>query len=129
VFGTAPPYGLVAPTFRFPALAGRAARAQLGGDRELALAAFVAARLAAASVPTGIPLPIRVARAAGARSWFATLTVPAAARAAFSRLVDATGKDDRAAVANALTAITDVVSGALDVASRAELAALARQLV
>lgn len=129
MFGTAPPYGLVAPTFRFPALAARAARAQLGGDRELALAAFVAARLAAAVLPTGVPLPIRAARAAGARTWLATLSMPAAARAAFARLADATGKDDRTAVANALSTIADVASGALDAGSRAELDALARQLV
>src|SRR3954465_7167797 len=41
-----PPYAVPSTEFRFPALAALAGRAQLGGDREVALALYVAARLA-----------------------------------------------------------------------------------
>jgi hypothetical protein len=131
VFATAPPYGLTPPVFRFPALSARAARGQLGGDREVALAAFVAARLAApiAHAAAALPLTIRAARAAGARSWLATLTLPAAVRAAFIRVADATTRDDRAALVPALAAMVDAAGRALDPRARAELDTLARQLV
>src|SRR5215216_5312955 len=43
---TLPPYALPAPVFRFRNLATLAGRAPIGGAREVALACFVAARLA-----------------------------------------------------------------------------------
>src|SRR5690349_12491010 len=43
---TAPPYALSSPAFRFRALAVLAGRAPLGGQREVALATYLAARLA-----------------------------------------------------------------------------------
>jgi hypothetical protein len=130
VFATAPPFGLTPPVFRFPALSARAARGQLGGDREVALAAFIAARLVAALIPpAALPPAVRVARAAGARSWFATLALPAGARAACIRVADATTRDDRAALLTALAAMVDAAGRALDPRARAELDTLARQLV
>jgi hypothetical protein len=72
---------------------------------------------------------MRAARAAGARSWLATLALPAAVRAACIRVVDATTRDDRPALVAALTTMVDAAGRALDLRSRAELDTLARQLV
>ncbi len=125
MFGTPPPYALAAPTFHFPALAARAARGQLGSDRELALAAFVAARLVAGALPPRpLPTAIRVPRAQTARGWFASLSLPTAARAPLARLAAATATDDPAAIAAALSAVLDIASRALDSASRSELESL-----
>ena len=59
-----PPYALAATPFRFPALASLAGRAALGGDREVALATYLAARLAHDTLPDrGLSQPIRAERA------------------------------------------------------------------
>lgn len=130
MFGPAPQYGLGAPAFRYPALAAQAARGRLGGDRELALAAFVAAHLAAGAIPPpeSLPAPIRAARAAGARRWYAALALPASVRAVFVRVADATAGDEPALIAPAIGALIDAVARALDPGARAELDALVRQL-
>jgi hypothetical protein len=115
---------LIAPTFRFPALAVRAARAQVGGDREPLLAALVAARLIVGATSASLPLRVRSARATAARRWVARLTLPGPARAAFLRVAQATAGDDRAALAAASGALIDAVASALDPRARAELDAL-----
>lgn len=90
-----PPYALATPVFRFRALASLAGRAPLGGPRELAIACFIGARLAAALTP-GSTLPhddaTRAARATGARAWLASAALPAPTRASVARLFDTTGR-------------------------------------
>jgi hypothetical protein len=120
---------LAAPVFRFRALAGLAGRRALGGDREVAVAAFVAARLASAALlPVPLPADARAARAAGARAWLAAVAVPAPARGPLARVIDASGRDDRAALAAAVRALTDVASRCLDGAARRELDGLVKEL-
>ena len=129
MIGTAPPYSLATPAFRFRALASLAGRAPLGGEREMALAALMAARLAEASL-LEVPLsgPARASRAAGARVWCSTLTLPATARIPLARVVDASEHGDRPHIAEMLTAFAVVAGPILDAASRAELAELVTSL-
>ncbi|HYD53194.1 MAG TPA: hypothetical protein VEA99_11220 [Gemmatimonadaceae bacterium] len=89
-----PPYAIIAPAFRFRALAALAGRAALGGPRELALACVIGARLAHALVPQRLSVDdaARAARAAGARAWLASAALPPATRVAMARLYDATGR-------------------------------------
>lgn len=115
--------------FRFRALAGLAGRRQLGGDREVAVAAFIAARLASAAL-LQVPLPaeVRTARATGARAWLAAVAVPAAARGPLVRVIDASGRADRAALGAAVRALIDAAGRCLDGAARREMDALAKEL-
>jgi hypothetical protein len=125
VIGAAPPFSLDAPAFRFRAIAQLAGRAPLGGEREMALAALMAVRLAEGTLP---PCPLsavaRRTRGVGARVWLSTLTLPAAARIPLARLVEATEGAHRAVVAEALTSFAEIARPMLDPASRAEIAEL-----
>lgn len=89
----------------------------------MALASLMAARLAEGLLLT-VPLsaPARASRAAGARVWCSTLTLPAAARIPLARVVDASEAGERARVAETLAAFTSVAAALLDAPSRAELA-------
>ncbi len=126
---SSPPYALATPSFPYRALAGLAGRAQIGGDREIALAALLAARLADGMLP---PHPLsretRAVRAAAARAWFASLTVQAAVRLPFLRLVDATAGTDPTAAARQLAAVHELLAAQLDAAASAELHDLGRRL-
>jgi hypothetical protein len=124
-----PPYALATPRFRFRALAALAGRSPLGGEREVALATLLAARLAAGALPPQ-PLPqgVRITRANGARSWFAALALPAALRQPLARLVDATTSVDRDGLEVALRAVIDLGLPQLDAAAVAELRELLRVL-
>jgi hypothetical protein len=115
--------------FRFRALAGLAGRRQLGGDREVAVAAFVAARLASAAL-FQVPLPaeVRTARATGARAWLAAVAVPAPTRGPLVRVIDASGRADRADLGAAVRALIDAAGRCLDGAARREMDALAKEL-
>jgi hypothetical protein len=129
VFATRPPYALSAPPFRFPALAALAGRGQIGGDREVALAAFVTARLVVGVLPPNpLPAPARAERAAAGRHWLAGLTLPAAMRGPFTRLVDATAGTDRAGLAAALRTAIDAAAPALDAGAKNELEAVLQGL-
>ena len=123
------PYSLAAPTFPFKALTAAAGRLPIGGEREIALAALMAARLASGLLPPA-PLCIstRESRAAGARIWFSTLTLPAATRAPIARLVDATEGEDRMRVAAAMAEVALAATQVLDRRSRAELEAIVAEL-
>lgn len=120
-----PPYAVEPTTFRFAALAFLAGRSALGGQREVALATYLAARLAHDTHPErGVSHEARAERAAHAKNWLSTLVLPPNVRAALARLVDAsTGEPMEAA-----TAVGEVVRAAesfLDVRGRAELEQLA----
>lgn len=114
--------------FRFKALALNAGRAPLGGPREVGLACFVAARLAAGLLhPLALRVDDRVARTGAARVWLASLALPPSLRAPFTKLMDATRAGEattRGATAAALVTVTDAAASYLDGPSQAELRAL-----
>jgi hypothetical protein len=124
-----PPYALAPIPFRFPALASLAGRAPLGGEREVALATYLAARLAHDSLAErGIPQPVRAERATSAKTWLATLALPATIRSALIRLIEASGEDSVGVVAP-LRAVIAATSNRLDRAARVELDRLVEAFV
>ncbi len=121
-----PPYALASPVFRFRALAALASRSALGGPREVTLATYLVARLVDDCRPEkALPSTAREERAAGARAWLANVALPAAVRAALSRLATATGGEP-SAIGAALTSVISAVDAYLDAPSRSELARLER---
>jgi hypothetical protein len=127
---TLPPYALRAPAFPFPHLASLAGRAPIGGAREVALACFVAARLAAdcsAAAPE-LDEPGRAARTAGAKGWLGTLALPPALRTTLLRCIDSTAAGSPAVISRELTELAAVGAGFLDAGSRSELDTLAAAL-
>ena len=121
-----PPYALASPLFRFRALASLAGRSPLGGPREVTLATYLVARLVDDCLPEkALPLPARAERSVGARGWLANVALPAAVRAAMTRLADATGGDP-GTISAALTSMISAVDAYLDAPSRSELARLER---
>ena len=110
-----PPYALTTPRFRFRALAALVGRSPLGGEREVALATLLAARLVVGALPPQ-PLPqgVRITRANGARAWFASLALPATLRQSLARLADATTSVDRDSLEPALRTVIEVTSPQLD---------------
>lgn len=117
-----PPYALAAVSFRFRALAALAGRLPLGGEREVAMALFVGARLADACHGT-MPLSsaARSERAGGARHWLGAMTLPANARSAVLQLVDASASNDRGTIATAFERVVTIAAPLLDPPSRAEV--------
>lgn len=124
-----PPYALTTPRFRFRALAALVGRSPLGGEREVALATLLAARLVVGALPPQ-PLPqgVRIARANGARAWFAALALPTALRQSLARLVDATTSVDRDGLEPALRAVIDVSAPQLDHSAIGELREVVKSL-
>jgi hypothetical protein len=129
VIGQLPPYALATPTFRLRALASHAGRASLGGDREVALACFVSARLVAGMLPPLSIVPADSAmRAAAARQWLASLMIPASMRAAAVATVDAVGENDLRAARKSLELVIEAGGTHLDAASKAELTELLNEV-
>jgi hypothetical protein len=126
---TLPPYALAAPSFRFRHLANLAGRVPIGGAREIALACFVAARLASDCVhDAGDDRTAQAARAAGAKAWLGTLALPAAIRNPVTRCAEMSVDGRAAAVGKELSALAQAAASYLDPQSRAELDALAAVL-
>jgi hypothetical protein len=126
-----PPYALAAPIFPFRHLAALAARAPIGGAREVALACFVAARLASDQLDVAdLPEIGRAARSAGAKSWLGTLALPAPVRSPLIRCIELSGQPEStgAALSTAVGTLGEAAGSYLDHPSRAELAALAAAL-
>jgi hypothetical protein len=122
------PYALETTAFRFPAIATCAGRAPLGGDRDLALGVYTAARLALALLPpTLLDNGARGSRAERAKVWLSGLTMPQPARMALLRAFDAT-LIGAGATADALTELAQMITGHVDPASQQELAELASTL-
>ena len=121
------PFALDTPTFSFPALAALAARAPIGGARDVAMVAFTMARLAEEVRPGGLTTEERQARGAGARRWLAALTLPELQRKAFLDLIGATEQDGAAAAAG-LRRVIEVTGPQLDAGARSELERLAKDL-
>lgn len=115
-------------TFRFPGLAALAGRAPLGGPREVAIATYVAARLAQDILAArGISPATRVDRSAQARTWLANVALPNGVRSALTRLIDAAAADAGAACL-AVRSVIEVTAPTLDQMSRLELDQLAKTL-
>lgn len=88
----------------------------------------MAARLASGCLEPALPAPGREARAIAARSWYAGLALPAASRAAFARLVEATSHEERGELADALRQVIDCAADYLDRPARQEMQRLAESL-
>ena len=123
-----PPYALPTPTFPFPHLAGLAGRAPIGGAREVALACFVAARLAADCTGAGSDVAGRTARSAGAKAWLGTLALPAVVRVPLLRCVESTAEGAAKVVGQELAEVAAAGGAYLDPASRLELEGLVATL-
>jgi hypothetical protein len=119
-----PPFAVHPIRFPFRALAARAGRAPLGGERELALAALMIARLSSDALGQH-PLSAaqRTERATAAKAWLASLAVPARTRPALARALDATARDPEA-IAGALSDLVTVAAQWLDEPCVAELRAV-----
>jgi hypothetical protein len=123
-----PPYALAATAFRFPALAALAGRSAIGGQREVALATYLTARLAQDTLPErGVSPEARMERAANAKNWLATLSLPAAVRPALARLVELSAGSPEFA-AQGVRNVTAVTANFLDSGARLELDQLAASL-
>ena len=124
-----PPYALTPPTFRFRALVALAERLPLGGDRELVLATFLAARLlwdwdaTVGSVPATVQ-----SRASAARQWLQALALPSPSRLVFQQLTDAVGQGDLGAARTLWERALGLSGRMLDGASRSDFKALAGRL-
>jgi len=116
-----PPYAVPTTSFRFAALATLAGKAPLGGRREVALAVYLAARLADDTLPErGLSAEARSERASHAKSWLSSMALAAPIRSALARLIDATATG-RGAAAAALPAVIAATGTQLDAGARAEL--------
>jgi hypothetical protein len=116
-----PPYAVPATSFRFAALATLAGKAPLGGRREVALAVYLAARLADDTLPDhGVSAEARAERAAHAKSWLSSMALAAPIRSALARLIEATATGATATAA-ALPAVITATGSQLDASARAEL--------
>ena len=119
-----PPFAVPPIRFPFRALAARVGRAPLGGEREVAMAALMVARLACDAIGSrAMEVKRREERATAAKSWLASIAVPARARPALVRALEATGRDS-AAVAAAIDEVVTAAAPWLNEASLAELRAV-----
>lgn len=121
-----PPFALDVPGFPFPSLAKLAGRAPLGGPREIALAAFVCARLSDPDINRALSVDGRRARAAGAKRWLGTLAIAEPMKSAFSELIASV--DGGSGTTAAVRRVIEVTGSILDAGSRAELDLLVRRL-
>jgi len=125
----APPYALASTPFPFPGLAAYAGKAVLGGDREVALACFVVARLAGSLLPPhALPTELRQKRAVACRSWLASQAIPPAVRGDLLAAAESTASAERSVISAALRALRGHASKHLDNASSQELDLLAAKL-
>jgi hypothetical protein len=119
-----PPFAVPPIRFPFRALAARVGRASLGGEREVALAALMIARLSCDALGEhALSAAPRADRAMAAKAWLASLAVPARARPALARALDATAGDAEA-IAASLSDLMKVSAQWLDEPSMAELRAV-----
>lgn len=91
----------------------------------MALACFVAARLAAESTtPPAEDETGRVSRCAGAKAWLGTLSLPPAVRGPVARCAELSVRGRAADLGKEVAGLALVAAQYLDAQSRAELAAL-----
>lgn len=124
-----PPYALSPLAFRFRALVALAERLPMGGERELAVALLVAARvLWNWRGPGSFSQEASAARALAARQWLQTLTVPAGTRTVFNQLLDAVAADNHRGVLDAWERLLTAMPRTVEGASRAEFKELGQRL-
>ena len=129
MIGQPPPFALGTPVFRFRALASHAGRASLGGDREIGLACFAVARLAAGLLPPFMLAPGDLtSRITATRQWLASLTLSNPARAAAVAVIEAVAAGNRRSVVAGLSSLIEASVRQLDQASVAELHELMGEL-
>jgi hypothetical protein len=122
------PYALAETPFRFVALAALAGRTALGGQREVALATYLAARLADDVRPErALPKNLRLERAGHARNWLSTLSLPPSVRMPLLRVIEGSAGEPPA-LAAAVRGVIAVTAAFLDQAARLELDELATGL-
>jgi hypothetical protein len=123
-----PPFAVVPTSFRFPALAALAGRAPLGGQREVALAVYLVARMVDDTLPDrGLSAQTRTERASSARTWLSTVALPNTVRPALLKAIEASAGDPAEAGAT-LVDVTSVTANFLDAGARSELEQLAGTL-
>jgi hypothetical protein len=122
------PYSLEPTAFPYPALAGLAGRAPLGGQREIVLACLLVARVVgdAATSSERLSPEQRRARAKEVSDWLAATAIPAPVKGALARLAEVTAADDRSLISTALDSVMMVTANHLDPAARLELGRLAQ---
>ena len=125
---TLPRYALAPISFPFRQLATLAGRAPIGGAREVALACFLAARLAGDRLAAPLPDVPRATRGTGARGWLSTVTLPTPVRAPLARCLELSVAGSTAELGAAVTVLAAAAALYLDPAARAELEMLAVQL-
>jgi len=126
---SSPPYALARATFRFRGLISLAERLPLGGEREVVLATFLAARLMWDSTGEEPLAPsLRKGRAQNARTWLPTLALSTAFRPCFQALFDALAMDDRSTLATAWDRVAASVNKLLDGPARNDVKAVASRL-
>ena len=91
-------------------------------------ARLVAEREAAEATGAAPTDEARQARAAAAKSWLGTLTLPAAVRTPLARCMESSAKGSLSAVAREVAALHSACASYLDPGSRAELDALVHGL-
>src|SRR5687768_2147410 len=98
----------------------------MGGEREVALACLLVARLASGTLsPLSLSAEVRSARASAARAWLASLAVPASIRSPCVKLAEASGGGAAgASLAVLVTGVTAVTARMLDSAALLELESL-----
>jgi hypothetical protein len=95
----------------------------------VALACFVSARLVAGLIaPYSIAPADAVTRAAGAKHWLASQSLPGQTRTGVAAAIDAVAANNRRAAAKALKMLIDAGKSQLDPGSVAELTELASEI-
>ena len=123
-----PRYALAPPTFRFRAALSVADRLPLGGEREVALASWMTARLLwdlGEEPSTGDRIR---PRATAMRQWGQALALSAPARSAFTQVVEAAARGDRVEALAAWHRLLALGSRAGDAALRPDRRALEERL-
>lgn len=124
-----PPFAPTRALFPFPGLAAQAARAALGGPREILTGTLMAARLASGlRAPHALPGATRRVRAESAKTWLVALTMPAKVRSALQRAFLASAGENREAMAEAMAHVTDITAPHLDRHARSDLVRLSEAL-
>jgi hypothetical protein len=129
VIGQQPRFALAAAHFRFRALAAFAGRAALGGDREVALACLVVARLASGMLaPFDIQTADAKSRSAATKQWLSALSLPSSIRIPLTHVADAVATGNPTATGAALERMLVAVSRNIDEASAGEIRAIVAEL-
>ena len=82
----------------------------------------MACRLASGAIgPNPLPVVVRAERSLGAKTWFASLALPAAARTPFTKLADASAEEDHSSLRATLQRVIAACTPVLDGASRQEV--------